>query len=78
MGVSMDGGMINIRDEGWKETKTGCVFEVKAGWKKMSKPGNILMLVELFRSLMWLTLANRNLSGKKSAEAKQRGWTKAA
>jgi len=27
MGVAMDGGMINVRDEGWKELKVGCVFE---------------------------------------------------
>jgi hypothetical protein len=28
MGVAMDGGMIHIREEGWKEVKIGCVFEV--------------------------------------------------
>lgn len=27
MGVAMDGAMINIRDEGFKELKVGCVFE---------------------------------------------------
>lgn len=34
MGVSMDGGMISIRAEGWKETKIGCVFEVETGQEK--------------------------------------------
>jgi hypothetical protein len=28
MGVSMDGAMVNIRNEEWKELKFGCVFEV--------------------------------------------------
>ena len=28
MGVSMDGTMVNIRGEGWKELKVGCFFEV--------------------------------------------------
>lgn len=28
MGVSLDGGMIHIKDEGWKELKVGVVFEV--------------------------------------------------
>lgn len=28
-GVSMDGGMVNIRAEGWKEMKVGTVFEVE-------------------------------------------------
>jgi hypothetical protein len=29
MGVGMDGGMVNIRDEGWKEIKVGTVFEIE-------------------------------------------------
>jgi hypothetical protein len=28
-GVSMDGGMVNIRGEGWKEFKVGAVFDVE-------------------------------------------------
>jgi hypothetical protein len=28
-GVSMDGGMVHIRDEGWKEFKVGTVFDVE-------------------------------------------------
>lgn len=27
-GVSMDGGMVNIRDEGWRELKVGAVFDI--------------------------------------------------
>ena len=27
-GVSMDGGMVNVRDEGWKELKVGTVFDI--------------------------------------------------
>ena len=27
-GISIDGGMVNIRDEGWKEFKTGTVFDI--------------------------------------------------
>lgn len=30
MGTSMDGVMIHIRDEGWKELKVGCVFDIEA------------------------------------------------
>jgi hypothetical protein len=30
MGSSMDGTMIHIREEGWKELKVGCVFKVEA------------------------------------------------
>ena len=28
-GISMDGGMVNIRDEGWREMKVGTVFDVE-------------------------------------------------
>ena len=28
MGLAMDGAMMNLREEGWKEFKVGCVFEV--------------------------------------------------
>lgn len=28
MGIAMDGWLVNIREEGWKEVKTGVVFEV--------------------------------------------------
>lgn len=28
-GISMDGGMVNIRGEGWKEIKVGAVFDVE-------------------------------------------------
>lgn len=28
-GISMDGGMVNIRDEGWRELKVGAVFDIE-------------------------------------------------
>ena len=31
MGVAMDGGMIHILGEGWKELKIGCIFDVEVG-----------------------------------------------
>ncbi len=33
-GISMDGGMVNIRDEGWKEFKVGTVFDVEQRWER--------------------------------------------
>lgn len=30
MGVAMDGGMVHILEEGWKELKAGCVYEQRA------------------------------------------------
>jgi hypothetical protein len=30
MGTAMDGGMVNVREEGWKELKVGTVFDIEA------------------------------------------------
>jgi hypothetical protein len=79
MGVSMDGGMINIRDEGWKETKIGCVFDVETGLERDERTGEEIEAgcathltyvadlgePETFVQKVWF-------------EAKQRGWTRAA
>jgi hypothetical protein len=79
MGVSMDGGMIHIRDEGWKETKIGCVFEV----------GKEIVMDEQTREEVEVGCAKHNtyvahlgepgIFGQKVwAEAKRRGWMNAA
>ena len=39
-GVSMDGGMVHIRGEGWKEFKVGTVFDVELGWNVTRAPTN--------------------------------------
>ena len=78
MGVSMDGGMVHIRDEGWKELKVGCVFEleVRPTWDKETKEWVELAHAvdnsyvahlggpELFGQMVW-------------AEARARGWEQA-
>ena len=33
-GVSMDGGMVHVRGEGWKEFKIGSVFDVAPHWER--------------------------------------------
>jgi hypothetical protein len=33
-GVSMDGGMVNIRGEGWKEFKAGTVYDIQQRWER--------------------------------------------
>jgi len=33
-GLSMDGGMVNIRGEGWKEFKVGTIFDVVQRWER--------------------------------------------
>lgn len=38
-GVSMDGGMVNIRDEGWREMKVGTVFDVELRLERNPQTG---------------------------------------
>ncbi len=78
MGVSMDGSMIHIRDEGWKELKIGCVFEVEVrptrdretgDWEDQAHAVNNSYRAhlggpELFGQLVW-------------AEARRRDWERA-
>lgn len=36
-GLSLDGGMVHIREEGWKEIKVGATYDVELKWKRDSR-----------------------------------------
>lgn len=40
-GISMDGGMVNIRDEGWREVKVGTVFDVDLRLERNPQTGHL-------------------------------------
>jgi hypothetical protein len=40
-GISMDGGMVNIRDEGWREMKVGTVFDVDLRLERNPQTGDL-------------------------------------
>ena len=79
IGVSMDGTMVHIRGEGWKELKVGCSFDIEVyptwnketqEWEDLAHAVNNRYVAhlggpELFGQMLW-------------AEAKQRGWEGAA
>jgi hypothetical protein len=79
MGCSMDGGMMYVRGEGWKELKIGDVFDVEVQQATDVRTGEPIEMghaihdtyvahlggPEQFGQLLWHT-------------AKQRGWTKAS
>ncbi|MFN3762051.1 MAG: UPF0236 family transposase-like protein [Anaerolineae bacterium] len=75
MGVAMDGGMIHIRGEGWKEVKVGSVFEVaqRQGMDRETKEK-----IEVGRAVRQSDVAY--LGGPEEfgerlwAEAQRRGW----
>jgi dihydroneopterin aldolase len=79
LGVSMDGSMVHIRDEGWKELKVGCSFELEVypSWNQETQEWEDLAHAvdnryvahlggpEVLGQLLW-------------TQAKQRGWEGAA
>jgi hypothetical protein len=44
LGVAMDGGMVHIREEGWKELKVGCVFAIRQQPTRDKHTGEIVDL----------------------------------
>lgn len=43
-GISLDGGMVNIRGEGWKEFKVGTIFEVEQRWEREPKTRELVQV----------------------------------
>jgi hypothetical protein len=41
-GISLDGGMVNIREEGWKEFKVGTVFDVEQRLERDERTGELV------------------------------------
>lgn len=75
MGVGLDGAMVHIREEGWKELKVGCIFDVEVfpiwnperqEWEEMPHAVHNHYVAhlggpEVFGQLLW-------------AQAQKRGW----
>jgi hypothetical protein len=79
MGVSMDGSMIHIRDEGWKELKVGSVFdvEVRPTWDK--ETGDWVELAHAVKNSYTAHLGGPEVFGQMVwAEAARRDWEQAA
>lgn len=78
MGVSMDGTMVHIRDEGWKELKVGCSFNIDVfpTWNKETQEREDLAHAVNNRYVAHLGGPER-LGQLLWADAKQRGWERA-
>jgi hypothetical protein len=78
MGVSMDGGMIHIRGEGWKEAKIGCIFEVEQGIMVDEQTHEEIEAGRARHNTYTAHLGEPEAFGQKVwAEAKRRGWASA-
>jgi hypothetical protein len=79
MGVSMDGGMIHIRDEGWKELKVGSVFDVEVRPTRDQETGDWIELAHAVRNSYVAHLGGPDTFGQMVwAEASRRDWEQAA
>ncbi len=78
MGVAMDGVLIHIRQEGWKEVKVGCVFAVEPGQAVDEITGEEIDVGRAVHTSYTAYLGGPEVFGQKVwAEAKRRGWQKA-
>jgi hypothetical protein len=79
MGSAMDGTMIHIREEGWKELKVGCVFKVESRRKRDEERGEVEQQAHAVESSYVAHLGGPEIFGQKMwAEADRRYWEQAS
>ena len=78
MGVAMDGAMVPIRKEGWKELKTGCVFEIEVRLTPDKASGELLELAHAVRNSYVAHLGGPEAFGQQVwSEARRRQFAQA-
>jgi hypothetical protein len=78
LGVSIDGAMIHIRQEGWKELKLGAVFEVQVRPTMDKRTRELLELAHAVNNSYVAHLGSPDVLGEQLwAEARRRGWEQA-
>jgi hypothetical protein len=78
MGVAMDGAMVPLRKEGWKELKIGCVFEIAVRPTPDKTSGELLDLAHAVRNSYVAHLGGPEAFGQQVwAEARRRRFTQA-
>jgi hypothetical protein len=78
LGVAMDGGMVHIREEGWKELKVGCVFAIQQQPTRDKHTGEIVDLAHAVTNTYVAHLGGPTVFGDLLwAEARQRRWMQA-
>lgn len=78
MGVAMDGAMVHIRDEGWKEVKFGVVFDVTMKPTQDKASGEMIDLAHAVNNRYAAHLGDAEGVGEKTwALARRCGWEQA-
>ena len=77
LAVTLDGAMVHVRQEGWKEFKIGCVFQVTVQPQtKTNRLGEVLDSVRASDPAFVMHLGGPDAFGLKLAtRAEQRGWS---
>lgn len=79
MGMAMDGSMIHVRGEGWKELKVGCVFEVEVWPTLDEETGDMVELGHAVHNSCVAHLGGPEQLGELVwMEVQRRGWEQAA
>lgn len=79
LGAAMDGAMVNLRNEGWKELKVGCVFAIES--QTVSDPHTKERVEQAHATQLSYVAhlgAPDELGQRLWAQAQQRGWEQAA
>jgi hypothetical protein len=75
LGVSMDGTMVYVLNEGWKELKVGCAFDIEVSPTWNEKAGEMEDLAHAVHNRYVAHLGGPERLGELLwTEAKQRGW----
>jgi hypothetical protein len=75
MGVTMDGFMVHILNEGWKEMKLGAVFELALRPGRDERTGEMRLLAHAINNTYAAHLGGPEVFGELLyAEARRRGW----
>ncbi len=78
LGVAMDGGMVHIREEGWKELKVGCVFAIRQQPTRDNHTGEVVDLAHAVSNTYVAHLGGPAVFGDLLwAEARCRHWMQA-
>ena len=78
MGVAMDGTMVHIVGEGWKELKVGTVFDVAVGPRQDERTGDLVELGHAVNNSYVAHLGGPEILGELAwTETRRRNWEEA-
>lgn len=79
LAVALDGAMVHIRQEGWKELKTGCIGVIEVGPSSDPVTGDLVEMAHTLAHTYVAHLGGPQPFGQQLwAEAQTRHWTQAA